>query len=63
MVKLDLEGHVLEIVRRELERWLGKIDPVIVTNLGAGERPHLARIATGNVEKGEGPIEAPLSVS
>ena len=60
MVKLDLEGHVPEIVRCELERRLGKIDPVIVTNLGAGQHPHLARVATGNVEKGEGPIEAPV---
>ena len=60
MVKLDLEGHVPEIVRCELERRLGKIDPVIVTNLRAGQHPHLARVATGNVEKGEGPIEAPV---
>lgn len=58
MVELDLERHVLEIVRCKLERRLGKIDAVIVTNLGAGERAHLARIAASDVEKGEGPIEA-----
>src|SRR5262249_54090851 len=57
MVKLDLEGHVLEIVRRKLERRLGKVDPVIVASLGAGGRPHLACIAAGDVQKGEGPIE------
>jgi hypothetical protein len=31
-----------------------------VTNLGAGERPHLARIAAGDIEKGEGPVKAPV---
>ena len=51
MIELDLEGHVLEVVRGELERWLGEIDAVIVTGLGAGERAHLARVAASNVEK------------
>jgi len=60
MIELDLEGHVLEVVRREIERGLGEIDTVIVMNLSAAERPHLARVATGNVEEGEGPIEAPV---
>src|SRR6476619_2782095 len=60
MVKLDLEGHVLEIVRSEIEGRLRKIDTVIMTNLGAGQRPHLTRIAAGDIEKGEGPGEGPV---
>jgi len=63
MVKLDLERHVLEIVRCKLERGLGKIDSVIVTGLGVGEGPHLARVATGNAEKKEGRGKAPLEQS
>ena len=51
MIELDLEGHVLEVVGRKLERRLGEIDAVIVTGLGGGERAHLARVAAGNVEK------------
>jgi hypothetical protein len=54
MIELDLEGHLLEVVCRELERGLGEIDPVIVTDLCPGERSHLARVAAGNIEKGEG---------
>src|SRR5258708_1792091 len=55
VVKLDLERNAGEVLRGKLKRWLRQIDAVIVPDLGAGERlPHLACIAAGNVEKGEG---------
>jgi hypothetical protein len=55
MVELDLVSCARQILRRELERGLGKIDAMVVADLGAGERLRdLARVAAGNVEKGKG---------
>ena len=55
VVELDLERHARQILGRKLQRRLRQIDAVIVVNLGAGERAaHLAGVAAGNVEQGEG---------
>ena len=55
VVELDLERNAGEVLPGKLECRLRQIDAVIVPDLGAGERlPHLAGIAAGNVEKGEG---------
>ena len=54
MVELDFERNPRKVLGGKLERGLGQFDAVIVLDLGAGERvAHLARIAAGNVEKGE----------
>src|SRR3972149_9204460 len=58
MVEVALERRAGEVLRREIERWMGEIYTMVVTDLGAGERlAHLARIAASNVEEGEGPVE------
>ena len=55
VIELDFEGDTGEILCGKRERGIGQIDAVIVPDLGAGERrPHLAGIAAGNIEKGEG---------
>jgi len=60
MVELDLEGHALKIFGSEFESGLGQIDPVIVIDPGTEQRPHLACVPTGDVEKGEGAGERSL---
>ena len=55
MVELDLEGYAREILGGKLERGLRQVDAVIVLDLGRTKSlRHLAGIAAGNVEKGEG---------
>jgi len=55
LVELDRERRVFEILGRELKRGLGKIDTVIMVDLGAGEGLlHLAGVAANDVDKGEG---------
>ena len=55
MVELDLEGYAREILGGKLERGLRQVDAVIVLDLGRTKSLlHLAGIAAGNIEKGEG---------
>ncbi|HET9572840.1 MAG TPA: hypothetical protein VFP29_03850 [Methyloceanibacter sp.] len=55
MVELDLEGYAREILGGKPERGLRQVDAVIMLDLGRTKSLlHLAGIAAGNVEKGEG---------
>jgi hypothetical protein len=60
MIELDLEGHLLEVVRGQFERGLGKIDPVVVPRFRTECSLHLTRVATSNIEKGKGSTEDPV---
>ena len=60
MIELDLEGHLLEVVRGQFERGLGKIDPVVVPRFRTECSLHLTRVATSNIEKGKGSTEGPV---
>jgi hypothetical protein len=56
VIELNFERDTGKILCGKRERGFGQIDAVIVPDLGTGERrPHLAGIAAGNIEKGEGP--------
>jgi len=55
VIELDFERDTGEILCGKRERGLRQIDAVIVPDLGTGERrPHLASVAAGNIEEGEG---------
>jgi hypothetical protein len=63
LVEFDRERRVFEILGRELKRGLGKIDTVIMVDLGAGEGLlHLAGVAANDVDKGEG-LMSPVSAA
>jgi hypothetical protein len=55
VIELDLERDTGEILGGKRQRRLRQIDTVIVPDLGPGERrPHLAGVAAGNIDEGEG---------
>src|SRR5262245_2108965 len=55
VVELDLEGRAGEVFRRKLKRGRGEVNALVVAAPGAGQDfEHLARVAAGDIDKGEG---------